>query len=74
LFCLFKISDNTKHQTKMQENTAITVTISAIVAAIAFAVSYGCQQVEQTKRDAIKAGLVERILPGSSSPVWAKPE
>lgn len=58
----------------MKETTAYALSITASVAIITLGCSHGCQQVEQTKRDAMKAGLVERILPGSRCPSWVKPE
>lgn len=63
----------TNQNTKMQETTSLTVIITAAIAAIALSASYGCHQVEQTKRDAIKAGLVEKQNPGTPIPLWTKP-
>ena len=56
----------------MEDNTSITIVASVIVGSIAILSGYGCHQVEETWREAIKAGLVQKVVPGSSMPVWAK--
>ena len=76
LLCLFKISENTKNEhmkIESDDNTSIAATISIIAIGIMLVASHGCYQVEQTKREAIKAGLVEKPT-GTTGTAWSKPE
>ena len=55
----------------MKEVTALTIVISVVLICATAIASHGCYQVEATKKEAIKAGLVEELVGGSR--IWTKP-
>lgn len=57
----------------INEEAAWVLSILAIVGAIASISMYGCHQHEETTREKIRAGLVEREAPISYSKIWTKP-
>lgn len=58
----------------VNDETSFTVIMTALITAAMILACYGCSQQEQTKREAIKAGLVEESLPGQQRMGWTKPK
>lgn len=56
-----------------EESAWASVCISAMLISSIGALG-GCHIVESTKREAIKAGLVQKSEPGQAYPVWGKQE
>jgi hypothetical protein len=55
--------------------TIISVALCSFSVSAAVVACYGCQQFEETRREAIKAGLIQQLPPGSSGKLlWARPE
>ncbi len=57
----------------MKEETAWTVVASVVVISLTLLGGYGCHQTEKTNQEAIKAGLVQDLIPGVGRG-WVKPE
>lgn len=57
----------------MIANNAITLTVAIALCCIFSTIMFGCQQTEATKRAAIEAGLVQKLGPGSMTPLWTLP-
>ena len=55
----------------MQEITAVTIVISVVLICVTSLGVHGCQQTENTKKEAIKVGLVEELIGGNR--IWTKP-
>jgi hypothetical protein len=58
---------------EMDDNSSVAATVIAIAIIIALSCLGGCKICEQTKRDAINAGLVEKPQPSTCGTMWAKP-
>lgn len=59
---------------EMHQNLCVASTIMVIVICATISGLTGCRIVEGTKREAIKAGLVQKSEPGQALPVWGKPD
>ncbi len=57
----------------MEPGKAITLIVIVVIAAIAVIASHGCYQYEETRREAIKAGLVEKV-DNYGKTIWTKPD
>lgn len=54
----------------MDIDTKIMITLVALITA--YMATYSCQQCEKTKQEALKAGLVEKVV--GHHVIWGKPE
>jgi hypothetical protein len=50
-----------------------TLICMAILGAVSLAM-FGCHEQEETKREAMRAGLIQKQNPGSYHVIWDKPE
>lgn len=55
------------------EDKRITTIITTLIVFSAAVILNGCHEYEKTRREAIKAGLVESQLGGSTGTHWTKP-
>lgn len=67
-------SMNTNMNEEMHDNLCVAGTIMVIAICATITGLTGCRIVEGTKREAIKAGLVQKSVPGQLHPVWGKPD
>lgn len=58
----------------MNKDTKYCITIIVIILLILLACFAVCHETESTKREAIKAGLVEKEQRDSTATIWTKPE
>lgn len=59
---------------EINENAGWTLVAIAAITAICVGSLVGCNQYEQTRREAIKAGLVEQNGTSSQHTIWTKPD
>jgi hypothetical protein len=55
------------------ENTSLTTIICTLIVCVLAAAIGGCHITENTQRQAIKAGLVQKQSMGTAGVYWAKP-
>jgi hypothetical protein len=58
---------------EIDENAALTTTVLGVVAILAVLGGHGCSQVEETRRAALQAGLVEGSVPSTTTSAFVKP-
>lgn len=58
---------------EMDDNSSIVTTVSTFVVVVVLAILAGCHMTEETNRQAIKAGLVQKQQLTPGQPVWSKP-
>lgn len=54
-------------------NTCHTALLIAAVICVTFIACHGCHEVESTNRQAIKSGLQQKQLEGTTTTAWQKP-
>ncbi len=59
---------------EINAETAWTLVFFFIVCGIASVSMWGCHQSEETTREKIRAGLVQKEIPNTYTTIWAKPE
>lgn len=55
-------------------NWSFTTIIITAILGVALVASHGCYQYEETKREAMKAGLIQKQNPGSMEVIWTRAE
>lgn len=58
---------------EMDEQSGIVTMVVMVILVAGICILGGCYQCEQTTREAIKAGLVQKQQTVAGMPVWSKP-
>lgn len=58
---------------EMCEDSRIAIVLTCLIVLASVVILGGCHEYETTKREAIKAGLVESQLGGTTQTHWTKP-
>jgi len=57
-----------------KQTTIVAITITLVCLIMTAGLVGGCHQIEQTHREYIKAGYVQKIDPLTRSTIWVRPD
>jgi hypothetical protein len=70
----FSDEQNDRMKIELNEEAAWTFIVLIIAAAFTSVLMHGCSESEQTYREKVNAGMIQKTVPSRYISIWTKPE